>query len=480
MIRKQREQLARLFALSDTLAVSAAFLAAFWLRFHSGLLRVPKGVPVFTSYLVVIPFLLFIHMVYFSYQGFYRFKLRRNRLDDLFSVILNCAAAAFTVLLVFSYLKSYRFIDFEISHVFLVVYAPMVVMAIFLCRALMFRVFRRLALAGNGVSRVLIAGSGDLAQMTAVNLSKYAHFGLEVCGFLAPATPASRTPLERGKTAFAPGAGVLGGYDELETLVKRHGITDLFVALPLSEFDTIMKLIESGNNLLVDIHLVPDILQLASLKPGLEHIEGLPVINLGDIPLVGWPALSKRLFDLLVAGCGMILLLPVFALVALLLKLDSRGPVFYRQTRVGLDGRIFRMIKFRTMIRDAEKETGPIWSPQGDTRVTGVGRVLRKFSIDELPQLINVLLGDMSLVGPRPERPELVERFKGNIPRYMLRHRVKTGMTGWAQVHGLRGNTPLDKRIEFDIFYIQNWTFRLDLEIIFRTILKFQFIDRSI
>ncbi len=240
-----------------------------------------------------------------------------------------------------------------------------------------------------------------------------------------------------------------------------------------------MKLIESGNNLLVDIRLVPDILQLASLKAGLEHIEGLPVINLGDIPLEGWPALSKRLFDILVAACGLVLLLPFGALVALLLKLDSRGPVFHCQTRVGLDGRIFRMIKFRTMVRDAEKETGPIWSPQNDPRVTPVGRVLRKFSIDEVPQLINVLLGDMSLVGPRPERPELVDRFKENIPRYMLRHRVKTGMTGWAQVHGLRGNTPLDKRIEFDIFYIQNWTFRLDLEIIFRTILKFQFIDRT-
>jgi exopolysaccharide biosynthesis polyprenyl glycosylphosphotransferase len=463
MIRKQREQLARLFALSDALAVAAAFFLSFWLRFYSGLLRVPKGVPRFSSYLVVIPFLLFFHMVYFSYQGFYRFKLRRNRLDDLFSVIMNCAAAAFTVLLLFSYLKSYRFIAFEISHVFLAVYAPAAVLSIFLCRALMFRLFRRLALARNGVSQVLIAGHGDLAELTASNLAKYGHFGLEVAGFLAP----------------EPGRGVLGGYADLERVVKKHGITDLFVALPLSEYGTIMTLIESGNNLLVDIRLVPDILQLASLKAGLEHIEGLPIINLGDIPLEGWPALSKRLFDILVAACGLVLFLPFGVLVALLLRLDSRGPVFHCQTRVGLDGRIFKMIKFRTMVRNAEKETGPVWSPQNDPRVTPVGRVLRKLSIDEVPQLINVLLGDMSLVGPRPERPELVERFKGNIPRYMLRHRVKTGMTGWAQVHGLRGNTPLDKRIEFDIFYIQNWTFRLDLEIIFRTILKFQFIDRN-
>jgi exopolysaccharide biosynthesis polyprenyl glycosylphosphotransferase len=432
---------------------------------------VPKGVPRFSSYLVVIPFLLFSHMVYFSYQGFYRFKLRRNRLDDLFSVILNSLAAAFAILLLFSYLKSYRFTAFEVSHVFLAVYAPLAVLFIFLCRALMFRVFRRLALKRNGVSRVLIAGQGDLAAMTAANLARYGHFGLEVSGFLAAVPPASG--------AAGAGAGVLGGYDDLEKVARRLGITDLFVALPLSEYPAIMRLIESANNLLVDIHLVPDILQLASLKAGLEHLEGLPVINLGDIPLEGWPALSKRLFDMLVAACALVLLLPFAALVALLLKLDSRGPVFYRQTRLGLDGRLFKMIKFRTMVRDAEKQTGPIWSPRNDPRVTRVGRVLRKLSIDELPQLLNVLLGDMSLVGPRPERPELVERFKGSIPRYMLRHRVKTGMTGWAQVHGLRGNTPLDKRIELDIFYIQNWTFRLDLEIVFRTLLKFQFIDRG-
>jgi exopolysaccharide biosynthesis polyprenyl glycosylphosphotransferase len=463
VIRKQREQLARLFAVSDAAAVVSAFLLSFALRFHSGLLAVPKGVPRFSGYLVVVPFLAFFHMVYFSYQGFYRFKLRRNRLDDLFSVMLNCAAAAFTVLLLFSYFKSYRFIGFEISHVFLAVYAPVAVLAIFLFRALMFRVFRRLALKRNGVSRVLIAGQGDLAAMTAANLARYRHFGLEVSGFLAP----------------SPGEGVLGGYGELEAVARKNGITDLFVAMPLSEYGTIMRLIDCGNNMLIDIHLVPDILQLASLKAGLEHIEGLPVINLGDIPLEGWPALSKRLFDIVVSLAGLVVALPFMGLIALLLKIDSRGPVFYRQTRVGLDGRIFRMVKFRTMVRDAEKETGVIWSPRNDPRVTRVGRVLRKLSVDELPQLFNVLAGEMSLVGPRPERPELVERFKGNIPRYMLRHRVKTGMTGWAQVHGLRGNTPLDKRIEFDIFYIQNWTFRLDLEIIFRTLLKFQFIDRN-
>ena len=338
MIRKQREHLARLFVSSDVLAVMISFFISFWLRFHSGLLGVPKGIPRFSSYLIIVPFLLVIHLIYFSYQGFYRFKLRRNRLDDLFSVILNSAAATFTLLLLFSYLKSYGFIRFEISHLFLLVYAPLSILSIFICRALMFQLFRRLALSRNGVSKVLIAGCGDLAQMTADNLAKYGHFGLEVSGFLAAET----------------GARVLGNYAELERVVKKYGITDLFVALPLSEYSTIMKLIENANNLLLDIRLVPDILQLASLKSGLEHIEGLPIINLGDIPLEGWPALSKRLFDLLVALSGLVFFLPMFALTALLLKLDSQGPVFYRQTRLGLDGRIFKMIKFRTMVCNAE------------------------------------------------------------------------------------------------------------------------------
>jgi len=452
-----------MYVLSDVLAILLGFFTSFWLRFHSGILGVPKGIPSLNSYLVIIPFLLIIQLIYFSYQGFYRFKLRRNRLDDLFLVILNSLISSFAVLLIFSYFKSYGFIHFEISHVFIAVYAPLSILSIFICRTLMFKVFSSLALARNGVSKVLIAGQGDLAEMTASNLAKYRHFGLEVAGFLGPEQKAN----------------TLGNCADLKKVVEKHGITDLFIALPLKEYSTIMKLIETGNNLLLDIRLVPDILQLASLKAGLEHIEGLPIINLGDIPLEGWPALSKRLFDFLVSLTGLILFLPLIALTTLFLKLDSAGPVFYLQTRVGLDGRIFRMIKFRTMIKNAEKETGPIWSPQNDQRVTRVGRFLRKLSIDELPQLINVLIGDMSLVGPRPERPELVEKFKNNIPRYMLRHRVKTGMTGWAQVHGLRGNTPLDKRIEFDIYYIQNWTLRLDLEILFRTILKFQFINKN-
>jgi exopolysaccharide biosynthesis polyprenyl glycosylphosphotransferase len=463
MIKKRRKQLVNFFILSDLIAIIVAFNVSFWLRFHSGLLAAPKGVPEYKRYLIAIPILILLHVVHFSYQGYYKIRLRRNRLDDLFLVLLNTVVTAFLILLIFSYFKSYQLVNFEVSHVFLLVYIPFGVFFIFCQRLLFFGLFRTVYLKRNGISKVLIAGTGDLAQMTAKKLKKYDHFGIEVVGFLGP-----------GKKE-----GVLGHYDDLEKIVKKYDITDLVVGLPSREYETTLKLIETANNLLIEIRVVPDIIQITSLKAGMEHIEGIPIINLGDIPLQGWQTLFKRVFDIIISLVGLILLLPFFLVIAVLIKLTSKGPVFYIQTRVGLDGKHFKIIKFRTMITNAEKETGAIWSPPNDKRVTKIGRVLRKLSVDELPQLINVLAGHMSLVGPRPERPELVEKFKQHIPNYMLRHSVKTGITGWAQVHGLRGNTPLDKRIEFDIYYIQNWSFRLDLEILWRTILKGRFIDSN-
>jgi exopolysaccharide biosynthesis polyprenyl glycosylphosphotransferase len=463
MIKKRRKQLANFYILSDIIAIILAFNVSFWLRFHSGFLAAPKGVPEYKRYLIAIPILILLHVVHFSYQGYYKIRLRRNRLDDLFLVLLNTIVTAFLMLLIFSYFKSYQLVAFEISHVFLLVYIPVGVFFIFCQRLWFFSLFRTLYLKRNGVSKVLIAGTGDLAQLTAKKLRNYVHFGIEIVGFL-----------DREKKE-----GVLGHYDDLEKIVREYDITDLVVGLPSKEYETTLKLIETANNLLIEIRVVPDIIQITSLKAGMEHIEGIPIINLGDIPLQGWPALFKRAFDIIVSLVGLLLLFPFFLVIAVLIILTSKGPVFYLQTRVGLDGKLFKIIKFRTMIADAEDETGAIWSPPNDRRVTKVGRILRKLSVDELPQLINVLLGDMSLVGPRPERPELVEKFKQYIPNYMLRHHVKTGITGWAQVHGLRGNTPLDKRIEFDIYYIQNWSFRLDLEILWRTILKGRFIDSN-
>lgn len=202
----------------------------------------------------------------------------------------------------------------------------------------------------------------------------------------------------------------------------------------------------------------------------MDELDGLPIVSLQSSPLYGWNSVFKRAFDLGFGSLILVMVSPLMALIALLIKLTSKGPVLYRQERVGMDGHTFEMLKFRTMKEDAESETGPVWAKENDSRRTSIGRFLRKTSLDELPQLFNVLKGEMSLVGPRPERPVFVEKFRNSIPSYALRHKIKAGMTGWAQVNGWRGNTSLEKRIEHDLYYIQNWSIGFDLRILFMTL----------
>jgi Undecaprenyl-phosphate glucose phosphotransferase len=220
----------------------------------------------------------------------------------------------------------------------------------------------------------------------------------------------------------------------------------------------------------ITTHFVPDLTADFIMRGKIEEFDGLPIITLQDSPLYGWNAALKRGLDLGLGIVGLALLSPLMGAIALAIRWSSPGPVLFRQERMGLDGRRFEMLKFRTMIEDAEKETGAIWASPSDPRVTWIGRLLRRTSLDELPQLWNVLKGEMSLVGPRPERPELIGRFRKEIPRYMLRLKVKAGMTGWAQVNGWRGNTSIEKRIEHDIFYIENWSLGLDLKVIMRSL----------
>jgi Undecaprenyl-phosphate glucose phosphotransferase len=230
-----------------------------------------------------------------------------------------------------------------------------------------------------------------------------------------------------------------------------------------------MQILQSIWRECVEVRLVPDILQYATLKATLEDLDGTPVINLSQVPLQGWSSLVKRGMDIGVATAAMVVLLPFLPIVALGIWLEDRGPLFYRQERMGLDGRSFMMLKFRSMRVNAESTTGPVWATRGDSRRTRIGAFLRHWSLDELPQLWNVFKGEMSIIGPRPERPAFVHEFKHRIPQYMLRHRVKSGITGWAQVHGWRGNTSIKKRIQYDLYYIENWTLKLDFKILWMT-----------
>jgi Undecaprenyl-phosphate glucose phosphotransferase len=242
--------------------------------------------------------------------------------------------------------------------------------------------------------------------------------------------------------------------------------------LPIHEYQYFEGLVRKVQGHLSEIKVVPGSYEFMGLRGGMDELGDLPIVSLQDSPLHGWDRVFKRAFDLIFGIPILLILSPVMLAISLLVKISSKGPILYKQGRIGFDGRHFQMLKFRTMKKDAERETGPVWARPNDSRRTAVGAFLRKTSLDELPQLFNVLKGEMSLVGPRPERPNFVEEFRNRVPQYMLRHKIKAGMTGWAQINGLRGNTSLEKRIEHDLYYIQNWSIGFDVRILFMTLWK--------
>jgi Undecaprenyl-phosphate glucose phosphotransferase len=254
--------------------------------------------------------------------------------------------------------------------------------------------------------------------------------------------------------------------------IQRQEIDQVFLALSPTEQTHLPQLKEQFAELWVDLHIVPNLGSFRTLHTETENFEGMPVVTIVRSPLFGWNRLLKRGLDMVGAAAALLIFGPIMLLIAGLVRLSSPGPIFYRQERMGLDGRTFNALKFRSMRLDAEQRTGAVWASKDDDRCTPIGRFIRKVSLDELPQLFNVLRGEMSLVGPRPERPVFIEQFKKQIPDYMLRHKVKAGITGWAQINGWRGNTSLEKRIEFDLYYIERWSLWFDIKILFLTIFR--------
>jgi Undecaprenyl-phosphate glucose phosphotransferase len=319
------------------------------------------------------------------------------------------------------------------------------------------RWFRR---RGWNLRHAAIIGTGGLAQRTFYVLKRNLWMGIEPHYFVGdPAAHAALLGLE-----------VAGPLDHVAETLAARPVDIVFVALSGASRDQADAVLEQLASTSADVRMVPDLPSLHFMKHEVTLVDDLPIITVTHSPLHGWSGMAKRLFDVAFALLALVLMALPMLVIALAIKLTSRGPVFYRQQRAGLADRTFTMIKFRTMIPNAEAVSGPVWTARNDPRVTRLGRALRTTSLDELPQLLNVIRGDMSLVGPRPERPELISRFRRTIPRYMLRHQVKAGLTGLAQVHGLRGPTSLRKRIQYDLYYITNWTFGLDLRILAMTV----------
>lgn len=317
---------------------------------------------------------------------------------------------------------------------------------------------------GINLRQVLIVGSGELGKSVADKIDLHPEIGFKIVGFL------SHIPEEVGKKLG--NYEILGNVKEVPRFLEDRKIDQLFIALPLNAPEYLEDVLKDLREEKVDIQVVPDLMKFMNLSSGIEDFDGLPIVNLTGTPLYGWNIVVKRITDIVCAGLGLVVLGPFMALIALLIRLESKGKIIYRQERVGLDGQVFSMMKFRSMREGAEQKSGPVWASADDDRKTRLGNILRKTSLDELPQLFNILKGEMSLVGPRPERPHFVENFKKSIPSYMLRLKMKAGLTGWAQVNGWRGNTSLEKRIEYDLYYIKHWSFWFDIKIMAMTFWK--------
>ncbi|MEW5901072.1 MAG: undecaprenyl-phosphate glucose phosphotransferase [Acidobacteriota bacterium] len=483
MIQKKRSYLVGLYVLSDALAISLSFFWSYAFRFYAYIVPVDpaKGIPPLGQYAAVFPLFLATHLLIFYLQGFYRTRLQRAKIDDFLAICLNTVLTiGIDFFAILSYLYTYSQgprplfrVTVKISHGFLAVYFLSVIVVIAAFRNQIYHFMKRRYARGYNLQNVLVVGAGDMGRAVAQKVLVYKDLGFRLKGFLDDERPVGE------KIEIDGGAEVLGRIQDLGRILEKGEISEVFVALDLNNYAKILETIKIATHSVVNVRLIPDLFQLLTLKANIQDLDGFPVISIDDVSLKGVKSLVKRAVDIVVSGLGVILLSPVFLAVAAAIRLTSSGPVFFRQKRTGMDGRPFTMIKFRTMVCDAEKETGPVMSRPGDPRMTRVGRLLRKLSLDELPQLVNVFRGEMSLIGPRPERPEFVRQFADKIPNYMLRHKVKCGITGWAQVHGLRQDTPIEKRIEYDFYYIQNWSLGLDLKIIWMT-LRRGFLDRNV
>jgi|KBSMisStandDraft_5_1062788.scaffolds.fasta_scaffold29547_3 Undecaprenyl-phosphate glucose phosphotransferase len=468
MLKRFNRLLIAFYVVSDALLGLTAFVLAYTIRFKTNLIPITKGVPPLRQYINLLPFIAVLVPLGFHLQSLYRLRRGRSRVDDFFAVFVGSILAVVFGIVATLYVQTYIAPNdtgaFQVSQAVWGLFLILNVTLAFGLRELMREVFERRWRAGLGLKRVLIAGSGELGRLVADKIIEHRELGYQIVGFVDDRA--------EGDHLGYRGLPLLGTIEEAAQIALRESIDHLYVALPPDQHLRMIDLIESTSRECIDVKVVPDLLQVIALRARLEDLDGVPVINVNDVPLQGFNSVVKRGIDMAISAMALAVFAIPLALVAALVRLTSKGPVFYHQERMGLDGKSFTIVKFRSMSHDAERDTGPVWAQHNDPRVTAFGRFLRRSNIDELPQLWNVLRGDMSIVGPRPERPHFVAQFKHRIPQYMLRHKVKAGLTGWAQVNGWRGNTPVEKRIEYDLYYIENWSVRLDLKIMWLTLTK--------
>ncbi|MBN2105273.1 undecaprenyl-phosphate glucose phosphotransferase [bacterium] len=459
MLKRKAIFFISLWRISDIALHAASFVAAYMIRFD--ILGEDVTEPRALSDLIYNLFVLLLLWVVFSNAlGVYQSKRLSGFSADWLPIFYSQTAVVISYTSIGFVLKA-----LDLSRIMLAIYSFIAIVIIGFIHQFV-RIYLNYArVKGYNQRHILIVGAGKIGRELALRLSDHLEYGLKIIGFIDD----KKLPGKIRETQYE----VIGNTRQLQEILLAYDIDRVMITLPLTSHRKVAKVADICDYVGVEVNIVPDLFGFIKPNTKVFDIDGLPVIGIRKTPVDSILYIYfKRLFDILFSIIVLAVLSPAIFIFALLIKLTSSGPVIFKQNRIGSGGRDFIFYKFRTMAMSDEKQSDTIWTTENDSRCTKIGTFLRKTSLDELPQFWNVLKGDMSVVGPRPERPHFAKKFKSEVPKYMVRHQVKTGITGWAQVNGFRGDTSIEKRLEYDLYYIENWSFKFDLKIIWLTVWK--------
>ncbi len=449
-----------LIVVGDAVVIYLSLLLAYWVRFHT-FIPIKYGIPPLNQYLQIYPLATLVILVSFRTFGLYKRQWALIGSSEIVK-IAKATVAGIAAMIIIDFVYKHRE-NKEYSTVVALISIVIIVCLVSAFRK-SFQKFEVWFFRKQGLDKKLvILGTNEKAEKLAETIQTNPQLCYNIVGVLSESKENQENTL--------CGIPVIGSLTDIQSILVNGKVDEAILCLPDLEHETKSRIVLQCEKEYIDLRLIPDLYEILTSNLQVVNVNGIPLMSLPDFPLdSAWNRFVKRVEDIIGSTIGLILFSPVFLIISVLIKKDSSGPAFYKQERCSLDGNSFTLLKFRTMKDKAEDETGPVWATSNDPRVTKIGSRIRDNGLDELPQLINVFKGDMSLVGPRPERPYFIEQFRHMIPRYMSRHHIKSGLTGWAQVHGLRQNTSLEERIKYDIYYMENWSLLLDLKILLLTL----------
>ena len=459
MLKKHAQIFSTFLRILDIFLSFASWELAYRFRFYW--IDFPKAsmIPMHDEYLKAAFFVSILTGIIFSFSGVYRLQKLIQPKHELYNILRGTIS-----LILISLVAAFFYREFSFSRIHIIYYFTCLIILLFLSRLLTRSSLQFLRNKRIYVENILLIGNGISAKNFCQRIERLNSIGIILKGFVE---------IDQDDDSIVPkNIPRLGDINLLQETIKTNQIDQVYIALTGVAQKYLPKLKELLSEQWVDVKIIPDLGTFRTLNTEVESIDDMPIVTIIQSPMAGWNKVVKRFMDILGSIFAIILFSPLMLIISIVIKLTSSGRILYSQERMGLDGLTFMALKFRSMHQDAESRTGAVWASENDTRRTKFGSFLRKYSLDELPQLFNVLKGEMSLVGPRPERPIFIERFKSQIPHYMLRHKVKAGITGWAQINGWRGNTSLEKRIECDLYYIERWSIWLDIKILFLTFFR--------